>query len=401
MSAPIAFLLVAALMLSLALWAVLVPLRAGAAAPATLRVAGPQGADGWGVAGPSAGASPWLSGAVALGLVALALGLYALLGNPQALEASAQASDAAAADEASDADLQAMVARMAARLQQAPPEQARDPAAWDLLGRSLAATQRFAEAEQAYARAIELAAPDDPRQAQWLADRADLLALLRTMPGVSAGAASSGPAASARAPETPEQMVARSLRLDPDNLKALALAGAMAADRGDTAAAGRHWRRALTLAPPGSPFAARVSESLASIGVEAVAGDQARPQPSDPPAPATAARIEGELRIDAALLPRVRAGDTVFVWVRAAEGPRMPLAVWRQPAGAWPLQFRLDDSMAMSPQMRLSAFDRVVVEARVSRSGQATPASGDLIGSSAPMAPRQSGVRLTIDRIQP
>jgi cytochrome c-type biogenesis protein CcmH len=42
----------------------------------------------------------------------------------------------------------------------------------------------------------------------------------------------------------------------------------------------------------------------------------------------------------------------------------------------------LDDTTAMSPQMRLSSFPQVVVAARVSRSGEATPQPGDLEGRS-------------------
>src|SRR2546430_12409152 len=53
-------------------------------------------------------------------------------------------------------------------------------------------------------------------------------------------------------------------------------------------------------------------------------------------------------------------------------------SVLRTTAAAWPVSFHLDDSMAMMPSRRLSQFDKVVVEARISRSGQATPSAGDL-----------------------
>ena len=57
--------------------------------------------------------------------------------------------------------------------------------------------------------------------------------------------------------------------------------------------------------------------------------------------------------------------------------------------------------MAMSPHLKLSTAAQVVVGARVSRSGNATPQPGDLIGQSAPVAPGGQGLRITIDAVQP
>jgi cytochrome c-type biogenesis protein CcmH len=91
----------------------------------------------------------------------------------------------------------------------------------------------------------------------------------------------------------------------------------------------------------------------------------------------------------------------LFVFARAAQGPRMPLAIQRQGAGPGPFRFKLDDSMAMSPASKLSAFNPVVVGARISRSGQAMPQSGDLVGQSAPVAPGTQALRIVIDGVQP
>jgi cytochrome c-type biogenesis protein CcmH len=78
----------------------------------------------------------------------------------------------------------------------------------------------------------------------------------------------------------------------------------------------------------------------------------------------------------------------------------MPLAIVRRTARELPLAVILDDSMAMTPQLTLSSFDQVVVSARVSRSGDAMPASGDLLGSSAPLAPAPgSAVDVVIDTV--
>jgi cytochrome c-type biogenesis protein CcmH len=78
----------------------------------------------------------------------------------------------------------------------------------------------------------------------------------------------------------------------------------------------------------------------------------------------------------------------------------MPLAIARRRADELPLTLTLDDSMAMQPQLKLSAFERVVVGARISRSGNATPQSGDLEGQSTPVAP-SGRAAVTIERARP
>ncbi len=119
------------------------------------------------------------------------------------------------------------------------------------------------------------------------------------------------------------------------------------------------------------------------------------------PARATAsAGLAGTVRLAPHLVERVQAGDTVFVLARAIDGPRMPLAVARYRVADLPAAFALDDRMAMSPEMRLSQFDRVELLVRVSRSGQAQVQSGDLWGQMGPLSTPASGLMLTIDRVQ-
>ena len=98
----------------------------------------------------------------------------------------------------------------------------------------------------------------------------------------------------------------------------------------------------------------------------------------------------------------VKPTDTVFVFARPVDGGRMPLAVQRARVADLPLQFRLDDSLAISPQAKLSDASEVRIEARVSRTGNATPSAGDLFGVSATV--KTSGtapVALQIDQVWP
>ncbi|MDX1376542.1 MAG: hypothetical protein R3357_13310, partial [Burkholderiales bacterium] len=118
-----------------------------------------------------------------------------------------------------------------------------------------------------------------------------------------------------------------------------------------------------------------------------------------PAAEAGAEAVQGIVMLDAALAANVSPDDTVFVLARPADGARMPLAVQRIAVRDLPYAFRLDDSMAMAPSARLSQHARVVVTARVSKSGTAAPAKGDLEGASAPVAPGTSGVQITISEV--
>ena len=79
----------------------------------------------------------------------------------------------------------------------------------------------------------------------------------------------------------------------------------------------------------------------------------------------------------------------------------MPLALMTRKVKDLPLDFSLDDSMAMSPTMKLSDHGEVIVGARVSRSGSPMPASGDFEGLSQPVKLGASGIALTIDRRLP
>jgi len=95
---------------------------------------------------------------------------------------------------------------------------------------------------------------------------------------------------------------------------------------------------------------------------------------------AHAAGVTGVVKLAPDVAANAAAEDTVFVFARASQGPRMPLALVRAQVKDLPLEFSLDDSQAMMPQMKLSGFGSVEIVARVSKSGMAMPNSGDLEG---------------------
>lgn len=315
--------------------------------------------------------------ALALGLLlpALALALYGALGNRDALAPRAQP-PAAAASALSEADVVAMVEQLAQRME-TMAGQPNELEGWVLLARSYASMQRFDEADRAWQRAIALA----PQEAQFYADRADALAMKQNRSLVG----------------EPTALLEQALKLDPKNLKALVLAGSAAFDREDWAAAAAYWTRARVDVPAGGELAASLDNSLAEVRARADA--PAASSPAATPPAAAASSIAGRVRLAPALAARARPDDTLFVYARAAEGPRMPLAIRRLRVADLPLEFTLDDSLAMSPEFRLSAFPRVVVGARISRSGQALPQPGDLIAE--PVPATGGAVELLIDHVQP
>jgi cytochrome c-type biogenesis protein CcmH len=105
--------------------------------------------------------------------------------------------------------------------------------------------------------------------------------------------------------------------------------------------------------------------------------------------------------LDPSLQDKVSPNDTLFVFARAASGPRMPLAIIRTSVSDLPLEFTLDDSQSMNPQMKISRFDKVVVGARISKSGQAMPQSGDLSGQTGVVSLGSEDLKITIDGVVP
>jgi cytochrome c-type biogenesis protein CcmH len=340
----------------------------------------------------AAAASPRPGGklvaALCAGVIGLAIAGYSYTGAPGATvlagsgsgTGSAPGVDANASEEQQFA---AAVEQLAQRLQTDPD----NAEGFAMLARSYARLGQHEKALPAFKKTGTLLQTD----ARLMADYADTLAVLnnRSLQG------------------EPALWIDRALKLEPDNPKALALAGTAAFEVRDFQAAVRHWERLVAISPPGSEFLPQLQASIAEArqqgGMAAAA-----PQASAPAAAAAAnpqaaaastAGVQGSVRLSPALAQQVQPGDTVFIFARAAEGPRMPLAILRKQVADLPLEFKLDDSTAMAPQMRLSLHPMVVISARVSKSGEATPAAGDLVGQSAPVANTASGVTIEINEL--
>ncbi|HEY0766724.1 MAG TPA: hypothetical protein VGD47_02095 [Steroidobacteraceae bacterium] len=256
-----------------------------------------------------------------------------------------------------------------AELEQRVKGNPRDVQSWLALADLHRAQHDNGAARDAFAKVVAL----HGMTAQSWADYADVLASL-------AGGSLAGAAGSA---------IDSALAADPANVKALWLKASQAHEQRHFADALSWWKKLRSALPPNSPDARIIDGNIAedsSLAGLAPASASATPA-SAPPATAGTAEVSGTVSIDTRLADRVQRDATLFIYAKAADSPGPPLAVLRTTAAAWPVSFHLDDSMAMIPSRRLSQFDKVVVEARISRSGQATPTAGDLYVTSPVLHP--------------
>ncbi|MGW9062601.1 c-type cytochrome biogenesis protein CcmI [Achromobacter animicus] len=325
--------------------------------------------------------------------------LYGQLGNPRAAATIAMTQTPEPHAQEADNDMALAINALAQRLRASPD----DADGWYMLGRSYETLGRYNDAIAAYREVLRLV----PGQPVVLADLADaLLSARQGQPDEDSIAA-----------------VAQALQAEPDQPKALALAGMMALRRGDAAEALTHWERLQKLLPAESEAARQIQTNIAqaramatggaggasvvaasgnSSASPAVAGSTpaASATPAAPAAaPSAPARIAGQARIADTLRDKVAPNDTVFILARPMEGSRMPVAILKLQVADLPRAFVLDDSTSMSPDATLSKAGKVRVEIRVSRSGNAAAQAGDLSGVLTDVGPRADGLELVADTV--
>lgn len=274
----------------------------------------------------------------ALALPALAVSGYFWLGDVGALNELAATRSVEASMSAVPQELGAehSVARMVARLETKLQASSQDAEGWALLGRSYGYLKQHDKAVAALTRADALNG-DNPRT---MADLAEALML----------------ANGHRVDTRVQALLDRVIALEPEHSKARLLLELMHRDT--------------------KPVATSMPAAAAS----------------------------GSLTVRVSLVPALRTAlkpeATVFIFARPAQGVRMPLAIVRRSARELPVEVALSDAQAMSPDHRLSQFERVVIGARVSVSGSAMASAGDLEGLGAPIVWARAGaVNVEIDRV--
>jgi len=175
----------------------------------------------------------------------------------------------------------------------------------------------------------------------------------------------------------PSELISKALALEPENMKALWLAGMAKAQQGDADTAMKLWKKLEALLPPGSEYQQEIQSLLAQLKSETAT------VATQPETVATTSSVSITVQVSLApeLIESAAATDTVFVYAQALSGPKMPLAIARKQVSDLPITVSLNDTMAMMPTMKLSNFSEVKLLARVSKSGNAMAQAGDLIGS--------------------
>jgi len=188
-------------------------------------------------------------------------------------------------------------------------------------------------------------------------------------------------------------LVTKVLAVEPDNTMALGLAGIDAFGKKDYVEAIKYWERTVKLTGPDSAG----SQALMA-GIERAATLYFAEGGTEESL--AAARSGRQLTINVSLAEGVDAkpDQIVFVYARAWQGAKMPLAIARVSVSELPKRVLLTEAMAMTPAMSLGSIDNVEVVARISQNGTATAEVGDWQGSFGPLdmrsLPADIGVKI-------
>jgi cytochrome c-type biogenesis protein CcmH len=192
-----------------------------------------------------------------------------------------------------------------------------------------------------------------------------------------------------------ESLLIDALKINPIDNTSLGLLGVASYERGEYLSAVRYWTRLMALMPPNNPNAIAIKggldkakSQLTSAELETFESEQLLKIKSS---------IQVTVDISDEMKAKLPTQADLFVLAKAEQGPPMPLAVQRLTVSQWPITVTLDDSMAMMESLRMSQFERIIITARISKSGMGNSAEGDLEGNSVAMSSSAKQVSISID----
>jgi cytochrome c-type biogenesis protein CcmH len=295
----------------------------------------------------------------------VSVGLYLKVGNLDALSGNMQAM---------------LTGDALAELQQKLDAKPENPQGWLQAARSYYALGQYPQAVKAYDKLTQLV----PDEAMLWTEYADAV-------GMAQGKSLVG---------LPVQLLDKALAIDPNNVNALALAGTAAMESGNYADAVKYWQQLYDQIPDKNSDAAKqVAQGLAQAKDFLAKTGGKLPASTAAAASSGKERITGTVTLSAAVKTKAAPQDMVYVLARAEGGSPMPLAVVRTYVKDLPLHFSLDDSNAVMPSAKLSDAKKVMLIARVSKSGDPMPQPGDLQGVSATVKPGAHGVKIDINSV--
>jgi cytochrome c-type biogenesis protein CcmH len=307
--------------------------------------------------------SPTITAILLLILVPVfVIGLYQHLGQPDTIMQESVLSEFHNAEgkEEKLASIEKMISQLEKRLINEPD----NIDGWIMLTNSYASLERYPGALRAVDNLYRLNG-DDPTV---LLRYADILSMVNG--GVFTG--------------KPTDLINQALQLEPENPNGLWLAGLAANERGEINNAINYWQRLVPKLEQGSEPQQQIKQyiQLARQHLDNTENGMAGDKPiQDDKSPAKANAIQLNVSLSAELINEANDNDIVFIYAKAIGGPPIPLAVLRKKVSDLPLQATLDDSMAMMASNKLSDHEQVQLIARISKSGNVKPESGDLIGT--------------------
>ena len=239
---------------------------------------------------------------------------------------------------------------------------------WYFLGRAYMAQEQSAKAAEAFAKTIELNGRDPALLGLWA--QAQYFAANKVWN------------------DQLQALADEAITANPNESTTLGLLGIVAFEKEQYAQTVDYWQRLLAVLPPNDP-----SRSAIESGIQS-----ARERGNLPaPAPVVERVLNVAVSLDPALVDKVSATDTVFVFARAESGPPMPLAAKRLTVAQLPATLSLSDKDAMMPQLTISSQPKIQLVARISREGN--PTQGEWIGLGQPVANDDTSVQqLVIDQ---
>lgn len=362
-------------------------------------------------AGVDSSGGRWAAALLAIAVPAAAVSLYLHLGNSSIipnLEAIASGQAPAATHPGPGGEmppLEVMVQRLADKMEQNPE----NLEGWMMLGRTYFAVGQPQRALYALEKAYGLES-----------ENPDVLVAYAEAVAANQDSELAG---------RPAELIQAALKIDPNHSSARWLEGLVSFQAAEYARAVEQWGALVATFDPEDEEAAElrryIAEARTRAGMEPEPAPKATAPEADAPQVAavtedttattagpdrttasepatTGASITVEVSLAEPLWPRADVNDSVFIYAKAVSGPPLPMAAHRARVEDLPLTVTLDDNMAMIPAMKLSGFPEVTVGARISKSGQAIPRSGDLEGEISPVKPGQAApVKVVIDHVRP
>ena len=308
-------------------------------------------------------------------LAALTFGLYFKLGTPQAVDPSKQQLTAERAHQQAGMNGMPSITAMVEQLRQKLEKDPNNTEGWMMLGRSYMVLKHYDMAVDAIAHAYAQKS-DDPGVLLFYADA------LTMQNGGTVN-------------EKAFKLIKRALAKTPNDPTAIWMAAMAYESQGDYKTAVGYWQSLLPKVKANASDYQEVEMHLAHAQARLNGKPMVIPKPAAAMAQQASnnagASVTAVIKLDAKYKQQVKPTDTVFVFARAVHGPRQPLAAKRLQVKDLPATITLDDSMAMSPMNKLSDYAQVYIGARVSRSGNAMPSSGDLEGRSGSVETKPSG----------